>query len=457
MTVTTSLGSLNLVSLAIPIFLELVFNNLIGTVSTTVLSGYSEEAVVATGTVNIVFSLFVVFFSSVATGASVVISNLIGAERLEKARKACWSSIVLFGCLGLLGTAVLLLGSSVLVTWMNLTGTVYELAVTYTRIRACSLVFMALSNVMLAIMRCYGYPKYTVITGMIKNVCNLICSYYAVNYAKTLWLSGVSGVALGCVISELISVGIVVVMFIRLKLKLEKTENWKEFGDLVKRTLTIGIPTCVSNASFTLSQIVTNSFAVLLGIHAVSGKIYFANILCYAFLFSSGVGNANALMAGRLYGAGEYEHADRLNRMLVRFTVPVNLAVSLVILLLRVPLLSLFTDNTLIMEMAIGIFLVDIITEQARAFSHVYEYSLRSTEDVALTMIVTLISGWVFSVGFAYYLSIPCGMGLIGCYIGLAIDESIRGIFTYFRWKYRISVLTGRRTVKEKHEKWMYD
>lgn len=430
-------------SLAIPIFLELIFNNLIGTVSTTVLSGYSEEAVVATGTVNIAFSLFIVFFSSVSTGASVVISNLIGAEQLKKARNACWSAVVLFACLGMLGMGLLLVISSTLVAWMNLTGTVYTLAVTYTKIRACSLVFMALSNVMLAIMRCYGYPKCTVVTGMIKNICNLICSYYAVNYATRAWLSGVSGVALGCVLSELISILIVIFMFVRLKLKLERTQNLQEFINLVKRMLTIGIPTCVSNASFTLSQLVTNSFAVLLGIHAVSGKIYFANILCYAYLFSSGVGNANALMAGRLYGAGRYEHADRLNRMLVRFTVPVNLAVSLTILVLRVPLLSLFTDNPLIMDMAVGIFLVDIIAEQARAFSHVYEYSLRSTGDVTLTMIVTLISGWVFSVGLAYYLSVPVGIGLIGCYIGLSIDESIRGIFTYFRWKYRMKQLMG--------------
>lgn len=440
-TVTTSLGSLNLIELAIPIFLELVFNNLIGTVSTTVLSGYSQEAVVAAGTVNIVFSLFIVFFSSVATGASVVISNMIGAEELYGARKACFSAIVLFGALGIISGGFMFLFSSVLVTWMNLTGTVYTLAVLYVRVKAGSLVFIALSNVMLAIMRCYGYPKYTVGTGMIKNICNLFCSVYAVEFAEKEWLMGVSGVAYGSVFSELLCLVIVVFMFVRLKLKISRTVEKGEFWRLVRRIIGIGIPTCISNASFTLSQIVTNSFAVLLGIHAVSGKIYFANILCYAYLFSSGVGNANALMAGRLYGAGRYEHADRLNRMLVRFTVPANLIASLGILVLRVPLLKLFTDNTMIMEMAVGIFLVDIIAEQARAFSHVYEYSLRSTGDVTLTMIVTLISGWVFGVGFAYYLSIPAGLGLIGCYIGLAIDESIRGIFTYFRWKYRIRML----------------
>jgi len=79
--------------------------------------------------------------------------------------------------------------------------------------------------------------------------------------------------------------------------------------------------------------------------------------------------------------------------------------------------------------------LVDILTEQARAVSHVYEYALRATGDVTPTMIVTLISCWVFSVGLAYVLSIVCKMGLIGCWIGLAIDEWIRAAYTYYRWK----------------------
>ena len=41
LTVTNSMSSLNLIKLAIPMFFEVIFNFLIGTVSTIVLSGYS--------------------------------------------------------------------------------------------------------------------------------------------------------------------------------------------------------------------------------------------------------------------------------------------------------------------------------------------------------------------------------------------------------------------------------
>lgn len=445
LTVTTSLGSLRFVPLAIPIFLELIFNHLLSTVSTVVLSGYSDEAVVATGSVNIVFSLCVLLFSGMSTGASVIISNYIGAEKLTQAKKTGGTAVLFLGMIGLGFAGILLLFAPLLVRWMNLTGLVREYAIAYMRIRAIALIFAAFSNVLLATMRCYGFPRYTVMIGIVKNICNLLCSTYAVYYAKIPELSGVHGVALGHIASECISLMIVIFFFARLKLGMSRPESARTFLGTAKRILAIGIPTCVSGAGYTLSQIVTNSFAQLLPRPAPAAKIYCSNILSYAYLFSSGCGHANALMAGRLHGAGRHDRADRLNKMLVHFTVPINLLVSLGILLLRVPLLSMFSDEKEIFTIAIGVFLVDILIEQARAFSHIYEYSLRSTGDVLPTMLTTLASCWIFSVALSYILGIHLGLGLIGFYIGLALDEWTRAAFTFFRWKHRIAVLGGKK------------
>ena len=432
---TTSLGSLKLVSLAVPIFVELVFNNLIGTVSTAVLSGYSEEAVAATGTVNIIFTLFVILFASIATGASVIISNLIGAERLKKAEGACFTATVQVVGISLLFLGLMYWSAPALIGWLQLTGTVYELALLYFRIRISGLPVMGLSAVFLAVMRCYGHPKSSVAIGVITNVFNVLFSVYAVYYAKEPVLTGVSGVAIGCVLSQLIGLCFGILLMQRAGVHIGKPASFGEFRQIFAKILVIGIPACISGGSFTLSQLITNSFAVMLGLHAVSGKIYFSTILNYAYLFSSSIGHANSLLIGRLYGARRLDHAEKLNRMLVRITSPLNLTVSLLIVFLRRPLLSLFTDNAAILQMAQGILLVDILTEQARAVSHVYEYALRAAGDVTPTMIVTLVSCWLFSVGLAYVLSIVCEMGLIGCWIGLAIDEGIRAVYTWCRWK----------------------
>ena len=75
LTVTNSMGSLNLIKLAIPMFFEVIFNFMIGTVSTIVLSGYSDDAAAATGMASIVMNLFSILFTGIAGGCSVLVSN----------------------------------------------------------------------------------------------------------------------------------------------------------------------------------------------------------------------------------------------------------------------------------------------------------------------------------------------------------------------------------------------
>lgn len=441
--VTTSLGTVNLFLLFIPMLISSITNNLIGTINTAVLSGYSEEAVAATGTTNTLISLFDMLFLVVSTGASVTISNYIGGERLKKASNTCYVSIVICGFLGLLCSIIFLGCSYQVISFMNLKGQVLDQAVIYFRIRIVLLIIPAISSALSAIIQCYGYPKYTVFAGISSILCNLILNIIVVYFPQYSPIKGVAGIAVGSVISQLLSLVIVLYFFKKIKIKVLRTNEIKDFLKYVYKILRIGIPSGISSSSFTLSQVITASFIANLGVDALSAKVYFTNILCYAYLFSMNIGNANAILIGRLIGAGNYEQAKQLNRSLVKITMSVNSAISILIILLREPLLSLFTDNNQIIKMSLAVFLIDFLIEQARAVSHVYEYSLRAAGDTFFTMIVVVISCWCCSVGLAYFFSIKCGMGLIGCWLGLLIDESIRAIATYIRWhlnKWLISI-----------------
>jgi Na+-driven multidrug efflux pump len=149
-------------------------------------------------------------------------------------------------------------------------------------------------------------------------------------------------------------------------------------------------------------------------------------------------------MTGIRFGAGELECADKMNKKLVRLTSVFNLAVSLAILLLHRPLVSVFTDTEAIISLSVGVFLVDTLTEHGRAISHVYEQSLRACTDVWFVMIATVISCWALSIGLAYVFSITFNMGLLGCYVGLMADELMRGVITRIRWHFIIKNKASR-------------
>lgn len=413
---------------------ETVLLNLLGTVNTLVLSDFSQTAVAAVGAVNPVISFVSLFFFAVSTGATVIVSNYIGAEKLRSAAKAVFSSIAACVISGMVLGAVMSFGSGSVAAFLKLTGKAYGYGVTYLRIRMLALPVTAVSSILLSMLRCYGYAKSTVIAGVCSNVCNLLLCIYVIYFDPPAFFSGVRGIALACVAGQLLSMTIAVIDFCRYKISI-KLPNMREMLSMLWKIFKIGIPCGISSGSLTFSQVITTPFIALLGEQALSAKVYYSNILCYTYVFSYSVGSANSLLVGRLCGAGETEHADKLNRYLIKITSAVNLSVCAVLFAVRIPLLKLYTDNVGILAASCAVFLIDAVAEEARAVSQIYEYALRATGDVLFMLIAIVASCWIVGVGLGYLLCIPCGLGLVGYWIAVSVDETVRATVTLYRWR----------------------
>lgn len=434
-TISSSVGTISLFSLTMPLMFENIMNRLQGMVNTAVLSFYSETAVAAVGAVNTIIAVVLLIGTVIAMGATVVVSNHIGAEKIKKAEEASFALLVTGFIISFILTPLLLIFGGRIISLLNLKGEIYKDALTYYNIRIAFISFSIVTSSVLALLKCYGYPKYTFFIGFLTNILNLILNIYVICFPSYSPVTGVKGVAYSCALSNVI--GLLVSFFIlyKVRINLSVPKSLKSLWKHTAHILRIGVPGGISSAAFTFSQMITMAFIACIGDWALSAKVYYENILGFVYLFSVGAGNANALLIGRRYGAEEYDEATKMNKQLTHITVIVNLLASLTVLVLHRPLLSLFTENEKIIALSVGIFAVDIIIEQARAVSHVYEYALRATGDVIFFMIVLTASCWIFSIGLAYFLAIECNMGLIGCWIGLAADESVRGIVSYMRWR----------------------
>lgn len=432
--VTTSLGTVSLFSLGIPILVENVLNRMLSTVNTVVLGGFSDGAVAAVGGVSPVINLISLFFSAVATGATVLISNYIGGEKLSRAAKAVFSAVVTCVVFAAIMGLLLFTARDGVVRLLNLEGVVAQYAKTYFSIRILALPVSAASSILYSVLRCYGYTKSTVVAGLGSNVINVLLCIYFIYGSPPKALEGVVGVGLASVTGQMFSLVMGIAVFVHKRVAVA-VPKIKEFFALVVSILRIGVPSGLSSGSLTLSQVITTPFIASLGMTALSAKVYFEAILGYTYSFSFAIGTANSLLVGRLCGAREYDHAKRLNRKLVGVSCAVNLAVSLSAFAFRIPLLSLFTDDTSVLKLSFAIFLVDIVAEQARAVSQIYEYALRAAGDVTFSMVAIIISCWVCGVGLNYLFSIPCGLGLLGMWIAISLDETVRAVTTYWRWK----------------------
>lgn len=414
--------------------LETLCNSLINTVSTTVLSGYSEVAVAAVGSVSILLTMINLVFSAIASGASILICNSIGAGEEKRAQMLCFGSLFAGVAVSLLVGFISFGYTDFLLNMMNLEGQMFADAALYFRTRCVALFIPAMSSILLATLRSHGHMAATVTAGLVSNVVNTLLSILVIRFHLFSFIPTVQAIALCCIAGQIAAFLIACFTFRKKGLKIRRPSAYQFRRDMLSM-LQVGVPMTFSSVGYTLSQLITNMFVIMLGDVMVSAKIYYANILSYTYLFSVCIGNANRLLIGRLYGAGQYDRANELNRFLVKITVVLNGLISVLLFIFRIQLLSLYTKQEVILQLAFWIFLIDIVPEQARAISQIYEYALQAVGDTLLDGIVMIASCWVFSVALSYILSIQCGLGIIGCWIGIALDECVRGIFSYLRWK----------------------
>ena len=435
--IETPQGTLTLVSVFLPFFVEMLLTNSMGTVNTLVLSHYSDEAVASVGAANQLMGMIFTFYTVISTGASIFISHRLGAKQKEAASDAAFTSIFCgLSLIHVVGT-VLAFFAHRLMEMMQLSGQVLEDAAVYFRICISFSFFQALISSISAIFRSYGLPKIAVWVSLFMNFLNAVLNVIVIFRPFETPLHGVSGIAITNVISRGAAFVLIVVCLLRSSLELNFRKKNLKTLKCIGNILHIGLPGGISSLSYSTSQVVSTSILAVLGTAAISTKIYLSTIFFYVYVIGMSLGMATSLIIGWMTGAGEYDKAYRLNMQNLRIAVLLNAAGSTLIFLFGGPLMGLFTDSAEIMALARPILFIDIFVEIGRAFNHIEDNSLRGAGDVIFSMIVSIISCWTMSILFSYILGIRLGLGLTGCWIAFMMDELFRGITFFFRWRSR--------------------
>lgn len=435
--VETPQGVLSLPKLFLPFFLEMFLMNLMSTVNTFTLSFYSDQAVAAVGAAGQFMGMVMTFYSVISTGASIVISQNLGARHMKNASDAAFCALVIGCSISFLLSMILSALAAPLMSLMNLEGKVLGYAVSYFRLCIRFPFLASVVSVSGAIFKSYGRPKISVCVTLCMNAINALLNYLVIFRPVEFPLHGVTGIACSYIISESCAAVVMLVLLIKIPLGLDFRHKSLQSLRMIKKVLRIGIPGGISSLSYSVSQVVTTSIIALVGVTAVSAKIYVSTIVFYVYVLGLSLGLTTSLMTSWLVGAGNYEQAYRLNLQNLKITVTLNAVLSTLLALFGYSLLKLFTDDPQILSMGHTILFIDIFVEIFRGFNHIEENSLRGAGDVVFPMVVSMISCWIMSVFISYLLGVHFGFGLIGCWIAFGMDEAFRGINYFRRWKSR--------------------
>lgn len=430
------ISRVGMIQLALPLILESFLRATVGMIDILFLSYVSDTVVSAVSISNQYITFCQIIAMSLSASATVCINQAIGMNNRDKLNMLATIAISANTVLGLLFGMIFLFIPNVLLGIMNLDATAIDAACMYLRIAGGLMVFQSIEIVLVSLCRSLGRIKAPLVINTIANIVNVVGNYLAVFHPE--WcgnINPIAGVALSTVLSRITALIIALIIIrkcgLHFSFKFLHPFPIEEF----KLVVSLGIPGSVNSMAYSLSQIVTTSIITSVDLTLVSTKVYVSNIVQYIAIIGQAFANASSIMVGYRLGATKYDEAKKVQKIVTNFALLSNGIISLIIIALRVPLLSLFTQDEAIIDMAANIFIIDFFVEIGRALNHCLSGSLQAAGDVKFLLIVNQASAWIIAVGGTYLFAVVFNWGLYGVWLAFACDELTRGSILLWRWK----------------------
>lgn len=429
---------LTLFAITWPIFIESGLQMLMRIADTFMLSRVSDDAVAAVGVANQIIQMAMLVFNFVAIGSAVVVSQYIGARREGELGRLAGTAI---GVNFVFGVGLSLLAVSFSGPLLHLFGlepSLFHLAQRYLYVAGGALFVQAVLTALVAIIQSYGYTRQTMLVALGMNVLNVIGNSLFIYGLLGVPKLGVTGVAISTATSQCMGL---IVSYVLLRKATGAPILWRYFvqwgREHVRKVLRIGIPSSAVTLSYSASQFVILAFIATLGAQMMTTRVYTQNVMFIVMILAQSLGRGGQILVGRKIGAGRHDLAYREVFANLRRSLLITLAGVCLLCLVRVPLLELFTRDREIVSLGASLLLLGFLLEPGRNFNVILEKSLQAAGDAKYPMTVSIAVTWLFSLPLTYVLGIRLGYGLPGMWSAFIVDEWLRGIILFFRWKSR--------------------
>lgn len=418
--------------LFIPISLETLCFMLAGMVDTLMLSSVSDEAVGAVGTANTYISMFIIMFSIISSGMIAVMTQHIGAGQEGIAYQARQIGVVFNAVIGLLLSLFLFFFSGNILEMVGVAPKLMDYAKDYLQIVGGFCLVNALIPIFSSYLRAFGHTRQPLFASLGANVANLILNAFFLFGLQ--W--GVRGVAIATVLSRLMN--LLVVMYFSHRLvhagkSPERLKNREIFAQIIR----VGLPSAMETALYNVAMTLTIRFLNMMDADGmnVTARSYAMQITNFSYCVGAALAQANAIMTGWRIGAGEFDECDRGTRRAAVIGIGVAAVLESLFALFAGYIMQLFTDDPAMISLVGKLLAIDIALEVGRVSNLVYGQALKTSGDAIFPTVIAAIFMYLCAVGGTYFFGIRLGLMAAGAYIGMALDECVRAVCMFLRWK----------------------
>ena len=426
----------DLVRLIIPLIVDQFLQVAVGLSDSIMVARVGEAAVSGVSLVDTVMLLIINIFTALATGGAVIAGQYLGRK---DPKTGCEATAQLFNFTFLFSIFIMILGylgQNVILyhVFGKIEPEVMKDSRTYLLIVLSSIPMIALYNAGAAIFRAMGNSNVAMKTSLLMNSINVFGNALLIFGFHR----GVEGVAIPTVVSRGVACVVILILLNNQEHELHILHPYpfKIKWNVLKKILYIGIPNGLENSMFQLGKIAVLSLVSGLGTASLAANAVGNNIANFAILPGMSFGFALLTVCAQCVGAGDFEQVKYYTKHMMRVEYLCLIASNLIVILALPFILSVYNLSDEAAQYANDIILYHaacVVTIWPLSFT--LPNTLRAAADVKVTMVLSIISMWVFRFGFSYLLTMVFHMGIFGVWVAMTIDWLVRGIFFVCRYK----------------------
>ena len=430
-----------LLKLIIPLIIEQILIVTVGMVDGIMVARVGEAAVSGVSIVDSINVLLIGLFSAMATGGAVVSSQLLGQKREKQASLSGEQLIMSSFALAVIVMLVTLIGRNMIlnILFRGVEPDVMRNARIYFFYSALSYPFLAIYNSCAALFRSMGNSKISMKISVVSNLINITGNAILIFGFNM----GVAGAAIATLISRMFSSAMLLILIRdkELPIHIGKILKFRPDVVMIKRILRIGIPNGMESSVFQIGKVAVQGIVAGLGTASITANAIAGNIGSFGVLPGSAIGLALITVIGQSVGAGDYEGIKKHTKKLMAMTHIIMAVINIIIIFLIPFIVKIYQVGDVTAELASTIMLYHcILSTVFWPPSFTLPNALRAAGDVKFTMWVSMISMWVWRIGFSYILVRVFDVGLFGVWIAMTIDWVFRGscfVYRFYKEKYR--------------------
>lgn len=391
-----------LISFSLPLMVSGILQLAFNAVDIIVVGRFSgSQALAAVGSTTALINVFTNLFIGISLGANVLAARFYAAGKDREMSETVHISITLALISGIMMAVIGVLLAKWALEIMGTPDDVIGQSALYMRIYFMGMPFFMLYNYGAAILRAIGDTKRPLIFLIISGIANAALNMTLV----ILFHMGVAGVAIGTIISQLISCVLVLTCLYRSEGSYQLCfSKLKINGAYMEQIFQVGVPAGIQSTVINLSNALLQSSVNSFGSIAMAGYTAANNILGFLYMSVNSITQACMSFTSQNYGVGKLKRMDKVLRDCAILSISIAAVLGGLAYSFGPQILTVYTSDPKVINCGMEILAYTSITYFLCGIMDLFPGALRGMGYSAVPMVLSVIGTvgtrivWVFGI-----------------------------------------------------------